>query len=374
MRGASRILRIWGISIYIHWTFLLLIGWVILINGRMGNNIEQLSWSFLFLTAVFACVTLHELGHALMAARFGIKAKEIVLLPIGGTASIEKFPDNPRQELLISIAGPLVNIVIAVLIWSFEPAGTAFFERPQNVSIMHGPDFMYNLRMVNIGLVIFNLIPAFPLDGGRLLRALLGFKLNYIQATTIAAAIGRVIAVAFIALGIVFINPVLAAIGVFIVLSAGTEEYYLRLKSLVKGIRLNEVLMYDYNSLQANTTVQEAAGILESNHSKYFVLMDGFQPVGAINRLEIVKAIADMKYKEPLKNLVNEELEFLNGRNEIETVLEKLAQNDERIFPVMDNSSFTGVVNLNHIIEYLLLHKANTKDYGRIKSLVGLLH
>jgi len=373
MRGSYKILTIRGISIQIHWTFLLLIGWVILVNANAGNNVEQLSWSLIFLLAVFVCITLHELGHALMAARFGIQAKEIVLLPIGGIASIEKFPDNPRQELAISIAGPLVNIGIAGLLWLLIPNIPLISNQP-HMTIMHGHDFLYNLRLVNVILAIFNLIPAFPLDGGRILRALLGLKLNYIQATTIAATVGKVIAILFIASGIVLINPVLPAIGVFIIFSAGAEEYYLRLKSLVKGIKLNEVLMYDYNSLQANMTVQEASNVLNSNHSKYFILMDGINPVSSIKRMEIIKALAEMNYNEPVKNLVREHIECLNGDKEIDTVLEKLAKNDERIFPVMDNSHFIGVVNLNHIIEYLLLNRVNTKEYPRIRSLAGLLH
>lgn len=373
MSGSYKLLTIRGISLHIHWTFLLLVGWVLIVNATAGNNVEQLTWSLLFLAAVFACITLHELGHATMAARFGINAKEIVLLPIGGIASIEKFPDNPRQELAISMAGPLVNIVIAALIWLLIPNVPLIANQP-HMTIMHGHDFLYNLRIVNISLALFNLIPAFPMDGGRILRALLGFKINYIQATKIAAIVGRIIAMLFIAAGILLINPFLPAIGIFIILSAGAEEYYLRLKSLVKGIKLNEVLMYDYNSLQAGITVQEAGNVLNSNHSKYFILMDGVNPIGTINRMEIIKALADMKYSEPIKNLVKEDIEYMNGNKEIDTVLEKLSRNDEQIFPVMDNSHFIGVVNLNHIIEYLLLNKVNTKDYIRIRSLAGLLH
>jgi Zn-dependent protease/predicted transcriptional regulator len=374
MRGAFKIISIRGIRLYVHWTFLFLIGWVVLVNARMGNDIIQLSWSVMFILAVFACVALHEFGHALMAARFGIKARNIVLLPIGGIASIEKFPDNPRQELAISLAGPLVNIIIAGLLWLLFLPGTAFWSMPADASIMHGHDFMANLFIANLALAFFNLIPAFPMDGGRVLRALLGFKLNYIQATAIAAAVGRIIAIGFIAMGILLMNPFLPIIGIFIIFSAGTEEYYLRLKALVKDIRLNEVLMYDYQSLQTNSTVHEAADTLMNNHNKYFVLMDGARPVGSIHRLEIVKAMADKNYKEPLKNLVKEELEYLDGNTAVDTVLEKLARNDERIFPVMDNDQFVGVVNLSHIIEYLLLYKPDAQQYERVRSLVGLLH
>ncbi len=374
MRGAIRILSIKGISIFVHWTFLLLIGWVILANARWGVTIEPMFWSVLFILAVFACVTLHELGHALTAARFGIKAKNIVLLPIGGIASIEKFPDNPKQELMITAAGPMVNIIIAIALWLIFSPETSFWSVPQDTSITHGHDLLYNLRIVNVWLAIFNLIPAFPMDGGRILRALLGFKLNYIQATSIAAKIGKVIAVIFIGLGIIIVNPFLPLIGLFIIFSASTEEYYLRLRSLVKGIKLDEVVMYDYNSLQANMTVREAAIILENNHHKFFVLMDGVKPIGTLNRLEIVKALAEMKYNEVLKNLVQGELVFFDANEEVDKVLEKLAGNDERIFPIMQNGQLKGVVNLNHIIEYLLLHKVDTPEYPRIKSLIGLLH
>lgn len=372
MRGAFRISGIRGINIYIHWTFLFLLGWVLLVNAQLGNDIIQLSWSLIFLAAVFACVTLHELGHALMASRFGIKAKSIVLLPVGGIASIEKFPENPRQELAISIAGPLVSVAIALVLWLLSPPGN-FWKLPDGMSITHGHDLIANLRVVNMSLALFNLIPAFPMDGGRIFRALLGFKLNYIRATTIAAAVGKIIAVAFIAVGILLINPLLPVIGLFIIFSASTEENYLRLKSLVKDTRLNQVVMYDYNSLQAGTTVLEAANVLENNHSKYFILMDGAMPVGSINRMEIVKAVAEMKYKEPIRNLIQHDLVYLDGAEHVDTVLEKLAVNDERIFPVMTNGQLTGVVNLNHIIEYLLLHKPGTLEFPRIKSLVGLL-
>ena len=373
MHASFKIVSFRGINVSVHWTFLFVIGWVMLVNTRLGANVEQLVWSSLFVLGILACVMLHEFGHALVAARFGIKAKDIVLLPIGGIASIEKFPGNPKQEIAISLAGPFVNIAIAVLLVLFIRPIESFWQVPAGLSLAHGHDLLYNLALVNIGLAIFNLIPAFPLDGGRVLRALLGFKFNYVLATSIATKIGRVVAILFIAFGVLFSSVILPLIGIFIIFSAGMEEYYLRLKALVKGIKLKEVLMYDYDSLQSNNTVKAAAGILMNNHAKYFIVMDGPDPIGSINRMEIVKAIAEMKYDATVKQLMTENLSYLDGENDVETVLEKLAGNDERLYPVLQNSHFTGVINFNHIIEYLLLHKAETKDYGRVKSLVGLL-
>ena len=131
MRGAFTIISFRGLNLSIHWTFLLIIGWLIMVNVRSGNNVEQLVWSLLFVLGILVCVLLHELGHALMAARFGINAKNIVLLPIGGIASIERFPGNPRQEISISIAGPLVNIALASLILLFLQPIESFWTIPE---------------------------------------------------------------------------------------------------------------------------------------------------------------------------------------------------------------------------------------------------
>ena len=362
-----------GIRIWIHWTFLLLAGWVILATIRYATDVRQIAWSVFFIIAAVVCVALHELGHAFVASLFGIQAKNIILLPIGGTASIEKFPGNPVQELAISIAGPLVNVIIALLLWWISTPHASFWAVPESLDDLPGRGLLYILRMGNIGLAIFNLIPAFPMDGGRILRALLGFRFNYIRATAIAGVFSKVLAAVFVALGIILFSPLLAVIGFFILFSAGTEEHYLRMRSLVEGVRLNEVLMYDFTNLQAGMTVQEAAQLLINNHNKYFILMEGERPTGSLNRLEIIKAIAEMKYSKPLRSLVKEELECLDGSQEVVAVLEKLARDDDQVFPVMNAGCFAGVVNLNYVIEYLLLHNSGSNEYGRLKSLAGLM-
>jgi len=374
MKGSFKIVSARGIHIWIHWTFLLLVGWVILATIRYATDIRQVAWGVFFIIAAIVCVTLHELGHAIVASLFGIQAKNIILLPIGGIASIEKFPDNPAQELAISIAGPLVNVIIAVSLWWITTPHAPFWAVPENMNDLPGRGLLYVLRMGNIGVAIFNLIPAFPMDGGRILRALLGFRFNYIRATAITGIFGKVIAIALIGLGVMMLNPLPALIGIFILLSANTEEYYLRLRSLVKGVKLNEVLMYDFTSLQADMTVQQAAQLLINNHNKYFILMDGERPAGTLARLEIVKAIAEMKYTHPLRSLVKEELECLCGTQEMTTVLEKLARDSDQVFPVMnDEGRLAGMVNLNYVIEYLLLHNSGSKEYSRLRSLAGLM-
>lgn len=374
MRGTLKIFTFRGIGLFIHWSFLLLIAWVLLLNAQLGNNVEQLTWSLLFVLAIFACVTLHEFGHALTARRFGIEAKQIVLLPIGGVASIERFPASPTQELLISLSGPLLNLAMAIGLRLIFPQQTALPEDWSRVSIAYGPDFLLNLYLANIAIFLFNMIPAFPLDGGRVLRALLAYKLNYIRATTIVTVAGKVLAALLIAVAILTLNPWPLIVGIFIMLAAGTEENYLRIRELVGNVLLKDVAMHDYHVLQNDLTIKEAANVLLNNHSKYFVLMDGDRPAGAINRMEIIAGMAEMHYSQQLRELKTLELETLNGETEVQAVLGKISVDDEKIFPVLEQGHFSGVVSLNHIIEYLLLHKANTGDYKRMKSLAVLLH
>ncbi len=373
MRASVKIFSYKGIHIYLHWTLLFLLLWLLATNILSDFSAAQAVGSVLFLLALLACIALHELGHALVAARFGIDAKNIIIFPIGGIAGLEKYPEEPRQELAISLAGPLVSFGLALIISLFLHADEPYWKLENFQNLDTTARFLYSLQAANIFLALFNLIPAFPLDGGRILRALLSFRYNYIKATSLTAHISKITAWVLIVAGLLTINPFLPLIGVFIVLFARTEEHYLRIRSLVKDFKLKEALMYDYNSLQAQMKISEVSAILMNNHSKSFMVMEGARPVGTINRIEIIKAIAEMKYDTLLKGLMKEDLVVLDGETEVEDVLEKLSDHEDRIYPVMIGGRFTGVVSYQHIIEHLLLHKARTAEYSRIRALAGLL-
>lgn len=374
MHGSIRIISVRGINIFLHWTFLLLLGWVLLVNADPGSNILELSWALLFMGALIVTVLLHELGHAITAMEYGIQAKNIVLLPFGGIASIEKFPGNPRQELLISLSGPLMNLIMAGILKIIFPGDTVIPENFRQVSITHGHDFILNLFLANLVIAVFNLIPAFPLDGGRIFRALLAFKLNYIRATFIASLTGKIIAAVMIGAGILMYSPLLPVAGFFIIFAEDTEEYYLRVRSLVKNIRLKDVLMLDYSSLQYDITVREASEMLMHNHSDFFVILRNEEPIGSVSRLKIISALAENKGEHLVNDLSRYNKEVLEADLPVDEVLEKLAENDKKLYPVIDKGYFSGVVSLNHIIEFLLLQKAHTEDYKRVKSLSLLLH
>lgn len=219
MKYAWMIGSAFGIPVLVHWSFLLILGWA----GYRGY--EAGGWSYLFFMLIltlllFGCVLLHELGHSLMARRFGIHTRSIMLLPIGGVAALDSLPRRPSHELLVAVAGPMVNVVIAGLIF-------ILFDWPENVILSDGSWDMTSLVgmlfYVNVVMVLFNLIPAFPMDGGRMLRAFLAMKVSYLRATVLASWIGQVLAVGMVVSGL-RINPFLSIIGLVIFWGARRER------------------------------------------------------------------------------------------------------------------------------------------------------
>lgn len=373
MKSSLKLITIKGISVYVHFTFLIFVLWLLVMYIASGMQWQLLLWSIIFLFSIFACVVLHEYGHAFVASWFGINARKITIYPIGGVASIEKLPENPKQELLISAAGPFVSFVLASVLLLFAPQSFSLKSFNQYNGIISQNNFLYALGWVNIALAIFNLIPAFPMDGGRILRALLAFEFNYVKATAIAATVGRIIAVIIIVLAVLTMNFILALIGIFIIVFAGAEESYLQLKTLVKGIKLKEVLIYDYQSIDANLKVNEAANVLENQHNRYFIVMKEGIPVGTLDRMEVMKSVTERQYDRKVTELMKENVEFFESETLIEDVLDKFSGDEAKLHPVFNKEKFLGVTSFQYIIEYLLIHKATSSEYLKTKSLAELV-
>jgi Zn-dependent protease len=219
MRWSLKVASVAGIEVRIHLTFLLFLVWIWFSYYQVAG-LPGAVQGVLFILSLFACVLLHEFGHAFAARAFGIATPDITLLPIGGVARLTRIPDKPWQELVVAIAGPLVNVVIAAALIFVVHRGAQL----EHLQYLESPrvELLSKLASVNVMLVLFNLIPAFPMDGGRILRALLAMAMPYAQATQVAAWIGQGLAVVFGILGL-FGNPLLVFIAFFIFAGAQQE-------------------------------------------------------------------------------------------------------------------------------------------------------
>jgi len=370
MKRSIKLSSINGMAIKMHWTFLILLIWVIAANAVNGLTFDKIVWTLVFIVLVFGSILIHELTHYWTAKRFKIYTSEITLLPTGGLSQYEIFPKNAKEELLISMAGPLANLAIAGLLLPFIQDHEPIWNVASHFDIIHENDLLYKLHLVNLGFFFINLIPAFPLDGGRILRAILGLKMNYFKATNIVIVIGKILAAAIFVAAIIYVNLLLVVISFLIFAALQSEEYVLHLRSLVRGLTFGEVVVNDYHSLQAQSTVQEVMGTLMTNHAKHFLIMESGKPIGTIHRMRIINEVAEKNYYLPVKSLMKENLIFFNADASVAQGFKTLVAFPNRNYPVMQKGIFTGVVSLMCILEYLMLHQLTPKEHERLKALI----
>jgi Zn-dependent protease/predicted transcriptional regulator len=321
---------------------------------RNGENALAIFYTITFVLCVFVCVTLHELGHALMAKWLHYRTKDITLLPIGGMARMDEFPENPRHELAVAFAGPFVNLIIALLLYPlfyWLKNIPAFFT---TLSIT-GDSFLFNLILVNIGLAVFNLLPAFPMDGGRIFRAFLSLKINRVKATAIAAGTGQVLAALFFLTGI-FYNPVLAFIGIFIFFMAQTENEYVKSKFLLHDYKVEDIMMRKYYSLDSTDTIRDAARALLDVQASSFLIMENGNVIGTLDRDGIIRALTKNGEDSSVKFGMNTQVKFLEPEMPLEKAHMYLQSNS--ILPVVDKGQVIGVIDLNNILELIMIRSA----------------
>ena len=367
MRWSLFLGKVSGIGIYIHWTFWILVIWIFLMYYRSDGGLAGGLLGVLFIFALFACVVLHELGHAITAKRFKIVTKNITLLPIGGLANMERLPDKPGQELLVAIMGPMVNVVIAIILYlvlhltgmlpSMEEL-QAIQEAEQ--ATLAGSYFLFNLMVVNVILVVFNLIPAFPMDGGRVLRALLSYSFDRAKATNIAARIGHFLAILFVFAGF-YTNFWLVFIGIFIFLGAGGEANYETARSIVSNYKVKDVLMTQFTLLSPQDTLAAAVKSLLDGQEQEFLVGEDGTVQGVLTRNNIIEGLSEFGKKTPLSTVMRKDFMVLKPEMELEDVMQKMMTSGYTISPVIDNARLIGIVNTENINELIMVNKAMAK-------------
>ena len=357
MKGSFKLGSIAGIGIFIHWSFSLIIAYIIYSNYRVGHNAEQIMWSVIFILSIFMTVFLHELGHALAAKKYNIKTKDITILPIGGLARLERIPEKPSEELVVAIAGPLVNIALAVITGLFITIPDLKELTIQLAGGVNQSNFFLNFFIVNIWLAIFNLVPAFPMDGGRVLRAILSMKFERHIATKIAARIGQLLAIAFIFIGFNS-NPFLIFIGLFIILGAQAEVEMTKTGFMLKGMLVKDVVMKRFETINATDLVETAVKKLLNGQCKNFLVISNGHPIGSLSRDEIIEALSNNGNKAAIDTVMNRNTLQLNIKEPIEVAYQKMFANKNGIAVVYDNEQFVGVLDVENILEFVMVKNA----------------
>jgi Zn-dependent protease len=355
MKWSLKLGKLLGIDVYLHFTFLLLLAFLGFVYWRATQNVEAALRGVAFIVALFGCVVLHELGHALMARRYGIRTRDITLLPIGGIARLEKMPEKPMQEFWVALAGPAVNVVIAALLWVCL-ASTVGFTPVEKISVTGG-SFWQRLMILNLFLVAFNLLPAFPMDGGRVLRALLTMRLGRRQATAIAANVGQGMAILFGIVGF-FYNPFLIFIAIFVYLGAQAEAGLVEMQSALAGLRVRDAMMTRFRTLAAQDTLAKAVGELLAGSQQDFPVIEDDRPVGILRRNDLVKALSEGRRDAAVTEGMCRDCETADEASSLKSAVESMRARHCSTMPVAAGGRIVGLLTLENISEMIMVNAA----------------
>ncbi|MFO3795947.1 MAG: M50 family metallopeptidase [Anaerolineales bacterium] len=344
-----RVARLFGINVYIHPTFWLLVFWVGLSDFLTRRSLNSALQGILFVLALFVCVVFHELGHALTARRYGVRTQDITLYPIGGVARLERIPEKPLQELWIALAGPAVNGLIALLL-------LLLLQLPLAAQLALAP-FSGRLLSINLFLAAFNLIPAFPMDGGRILRALLALKMEYLRATSIAAQVGKTIAFLFGVIGILG-SPTLLFIALFVWLGASEEGEFARRRASLSGVPVVEAMLTRYEVLSPQNTLKEAAQLLLASSQPDFPVVENGHVLGMLTREALAEGFAKFGEDAPVTQAMLPISIEVHPQQALDDVLLLFRENGLRTLPVTRDGLLVGLLTSENIADFLLIRAA----------------
>lgn len=353
MSWSIRIGRFAGTDVKIHVTFLLLLAWIGFAHYARGGAAAAFE-GVLFICLLFGCVLLHEFGHALMARVYGIQTPDITLLPIGGLARLQRMPDKPMEELLVALAGPAVNMVIAGVLFAVLGRVTDFTELQRLED--PGVSMIAKLATVNVILVVFNLIPAFPMDGGRVLRALLASFMNYARATQIAATVGQGIAFVFGFLGL-FGNPLLLFIALFVYLGASQEAAMAQMRDLARGVAVSAAMVTEFVTLPSEATLADAVeAVIRTSQHEFPVIEDGGRVLGLLMQDDMIAAIKAHGTSLPVREVMRSDLPAVQADQSFDSAFREMQECQCPALPVLDRAGqLVGLITTENVGEMMLI-------------------
>jgi Zn-dependent protease/CBS domain-containing protein len=362
MKWSWRIGRVFGVDLYMHATFLLLLAWVAYSFYSQRGLVADAVSGLIFIVLVFTIVVLHELGHVLTARQFGVGTRDITLLPIGGVARLERMPTEPYQELLVALAGPAVNVVLAILCFAalmatsgpstFVPTG-----RDSHVLAIESP-LLLKLFAVNVSLAVFNMVPAFPMDGGRVLRAFLAMNMSYVRATQIAATIGQFLALSLGFYGLLAQEPFVVFMALFVWMGAAQEASMVQMQSALGGIPVQQVMITSYDTLAPSDPLERAIDRIMAGFQQDFPVVEGDRVVGVLTRANLLKALADQGRGGLVQDVMQREFPSAAPGEMLEGVLGRMQEGDCQSMPVTDRGRLVGLMCRDNVGEFLMIQAA----------------
>ncbi|MBK8965173.1 MAG: site-2 protease family protein [Saprospiraceae bacterium] len=386
MRGSLKLFTWFGIPVHLHWSFGLIFLYALWIGYANNLDMAGTIWLMGFFMALFGCVLLHEYGHALTARRYGVQTQDIILTPIGGIARLERMPEKPVQEFLVAIAGPMVNVVLAIALfflgkllfqgdrwtlfsWILEQNltfGDSSGEEATDILDESGiPSsgllfYLPVLVVTNIALVVFNLIPAFPMDGGRIFRALLAMRLGRVRATQIASWLGQGIALLFIVFGLWQGAITLALIGLFVFSTARSENSMVRLDALLRGYKARDLLRPNFTRLAANDWMQTPITLVQQGLERHFLVFDlDDRLVGYLPEAQIIAAMKKRDLSAEISQYMRPDVKVVHQEQSLEYVYHLLQQQGQSVLAVADQGELVGVIDQLGLQNFLRMRASN---------------
>ena len=366
MKWSWTVGRIGGVDLRIHATFVLLLAWLAMAQYHATGSGAAAARGVLFTVAIFASVVLHELGHARAARRYGVATRDITLLPIGGVARLESMPEKPAHELAIALAGPAVTAALALALYVAARALDIPLADPEETMALTGA-FVVQLLWANVVLLGFNLLPAFPMDGGRVLRAALATRMTYQRATGIAARVGRTFALLFGAFGLLS-DPILVLIALFVWLSAAGEAAAVQLKTSLEGVPVERAMIRDIRTLQPDDTLDTALAHVLAGFQQDFPVIDGGRVVGILTRAGLLRGLALGGREARVADAMDRSFRTAQADEPLERAMQRMEGKRYSTLPVIGDGELQGVLTTENVGEYVAIDTALRATRDRVRA------
>jgi len=356
MGWSIKLFDVGGTAVRLHMTFFLLLAWIGAIHWARGGAGAAID-GIIFIVLLFVSVVLHEFGHVFAARRYGIKTPEITLLPIGGVASLERMPEKPSQEIVVALAGPLVTLLIVLVLMGVLGAR---FDLTQMAQLELAQSTMTaRVAAANMALLLFNLIPAFPMDGGRVLRALLAIPMGYTRATRTAASIGQGLALLFGFIGL-FGNPLLILVAAFIFLAASGEAGYVQTREYTRGYLARHSMITSFQSLTPLATADDAAALLLRTTQQEFPIVDGAGMLrGVLTRDALIAALQRTGGQTPVIEIMQRDVPTVPENACVENIVPLLHGSGKRMVGVLDGQQrLVGYITADNLAELIMIESS----------------